>query len=64
MLESTMQDAPLSIRSIFDYGRRVFANSQVITFEGEGSRRASFAEVGARADKLAAALHRLSLIHI
>ena len=61
MLESTMQDAPLSIRSIFDYGRRVFANSQVITFEGEGCRRATFADVGARAEKLAAALHRLGV---
>jgi len=61
MLESTMQDAPLSIRSIFDYGRRVFANSQVITFEGEGCRKASFAEVGARTEKLAAALQRLGV---
>jgi len=61
MLESTMQDAPLSIRSVFDYGRRVFANSQVITFEGEGCRKASFAEVGARAEKLAAALQKLGV---
>ena len=56
MLESTMQDAPLSIRSIFEFGRRVYADSQVVTFEGESSRRASFSEVGARAEKLAAAL--------
>ncbi|MCS5638403.1 MAG: long-chain fatty acid--CoA ligase [Myxococcota bacterium] len=61
MLESTMQDAPLSIRSIFEHGRRVFAESQVVTFEGEGYRRASFAEVGARTEKLAAALERLGV---
>ncbi|HIG01040.1 MAG TPA: fatty-acid--CoA ligase [Myxococcales bacterium] len=61
MLESTMQDTPLSIRSIFEYGRRIFAESQVVTFEGDHSRRASFAEVGARAEKLAAALDRLGV---
>ena len=61
MLESTMQDAPLSINSLFEFGRRVFADSQVVTFEGEESRRASFAEVAARAEKLAAALDRLGV---
>ena len=53
MLESTMQDAPLSITSILRHGQRIFADSQVVTFEGDRSRRASFAEVSARSEKLA-----------
>ena len=61
MLESTMQETPLSIRSIFEYGRRVFADSEVVTFEGEKSRRASFAAVGLRAERLAAALDRIGV---
>ena len=61
MLESTMQDAPLSITSILRHGQRIFADSQVVTFEGDRSRRASFAEVSARSEKLAAALHKLGV---
>ncbi|MFA5891068.1 MAG: long-chain fatty acid--CoA ligase [Actinomycetota bacterium] len=58
---STMQDFPLTIRMIFDHGRRVYADSQCVTYEGNGCRRASFAEVAARAEKLAAALTRLGI---
>ena len=43
MLESTMQDEPLSINSIFRHGQRIFADSQVVTFEGDHCRRARFA---------------------
>jgi fatty-acyl-CoA synthase len=46
---------------MFRRGRDVFGESQVVTYEGEGSRRASFAEVAERAEKLAAALKRLGL---
>jgi acyl-CoA synthetase (AMP-forming)/AMP-acid ligase II len=58
---STMQDRPLTITNIFDHGRRVHSDSEVITFMGEGSRRASYAEVGNRAELLAAALKRLGI---
>jgi fatty-acyl-CoA synthase len=61
MLESTMQDAPLSITSILRHGQRIHAESQVITFEGDHTRRASFARVSERAEKLAAALTRLGV---
>ena len=61
MLKSTMQDEPLSIRSIFDYGRKIFADSEIVTFEGEGCRRATFAEVGERTERLAAALERVGV---
>jgi len=61
MILSTMMDHPLTINMLFDYGRRVYADSEVVTFLGDGSRRASFAEVGDRAERLAAALARLGI---
>jgi fatty-acyl-CoA synthase len=56
-----MQDRPLTINNIFEHGRRVYSDSEVVTFMGDGSRRASFAEVGDRAERLAAALKRLGI---
>jgi fatty-acyl-CoA synthase len=61
MMLSTMQDRPLTINAIFNYGKTVYADSHVVTFMGSDSRRASFAEVATRAEKLAAALTRLGL---
>jgi fatty-acyl-CoA synthase len=58
---STMQDFPLTISMIFNHGRTVNADSEVVTFMGESSRRATFGEVAVRADKLAAALVRLGV---
>src|SRR5207248_4936946 len=58
---STMQDFPLTITAIFRHGRKVFGSSEVVTFEGESCRRASFAQVAERADRLAAALRRLGV---
>ena len=44
MLQSTMQDFPLTVGMIFRHGRAVFGgDSEVVTFEGETCRRASFA---------------------
>jgi len=61
MIPSTMQDFPLTISSILRHGRAVFAESEVVTFEGDTSRRASFAEVAARAEQLATALLRFGI---
>jgi fatty-acyl-CoA synthase len=61
MLESTMQDFPLTVGMIFRHGRAVYADSEVATFEGESSRRASYADVAERAERLAAALGRLGI---
>jgi fatty-acyl-CoA synthase len=61
MLESTMQDFPLTVGMIFRHGRTVHAQSEVVTCEGDHSRRATFAEVADRADRLAAALTRLGV---
>jgi fatty-acyl-CoA synthase len=58
---STMQDRPLSLTHIFELGRTVYATSEVITAGAGGNRRATFSEVGQRAERLAAALHRLGI---
>ncbi|MBV8952153.1 MAG: long-chain fatty acid--CoA ligase [Actinobacteria bacterium] len=59
--ESTMQDFPLTITSILRHGARVHAGSEVVTFEGDGSRRASFGEVAARIARLASGLRTLGV---
>jgi fatty-acyl-CoA synthase len=54
---STMQDVPLLISRILTHGSTIHASSQVITWTGEGEpQRRSFAEIGARAARLAHAL--------
>ncbi|HYH48530.1 MAG TPA: long-chain fatty acid--CoA ligase [Acidimicrobiia bacterium] len=58
---STMQDFPLTISAIFRHGRSVFGESEVVTFEGESCRRATFSQVAERADRLASALRRLGI---
>ena len=57
----TMQDYPLTIGMLFRHGMAVHGDSEVVTFEGDGSRRASFREVGDRIERLAAALQRLGI---
>ena len=61
MLESTMQDYPLTIGMIFRHGRAVYPESEVVTWEGDHARRATYAEVADRAEQLAAALARLGV---
>jgi len=60
-MRSTMQDFPLTLAGIFRRGRELFGSSQVVSFEGESTRRSSFAEVGQRAELLASALRRLGV---
>ena len=63
MLQSTMQDAPLSITHILRHGRTVYSDSKVVTYHGPDApvEEATFAAVGERTDKLAAALQRLGV---
>lgn len=61
MIQSTMPDFPLTITSLFKHGARVHAGSQVLTWTGDSSRRATYAEVASRVEKLAAALKRLGV---
>ena len=56
-----MQDFPLTIGMIFRHGRTVYGDSEVVTFQGDGCRRATFAEVAGRAGQLAGALRRLGI---
>jgi fatty-acyl-CoA synthase len=61
MLTSTMQDYPLTLRPVLEFGRTVHAASTITTFTGDGYDVATFAEVADRADQLAAALSRLGV---
>jgi len=58
---STMQDFPLSISAILRHGERVYPESECVSWTDAGPRRASFAEVGAKAARLANALARLGI---
>jgi fatty-acyl-CoA synthase len=60
-MNSTMQDAPLLISDILRHGLQTHGDSTVITVEAGGHTSATFAEVGQRAEKLAAALTRLGI---
>ena len=58
-----MQDFPLTITHLFRHGRKVHADSVVETYHGPDNAlsQATFAEIGDRADQLAAALQRLGV---
>jgi fatty-acyl-CoA synthase len=56
-----MSEAPLTINAILRHGRRVHADSECVTFTGDGVRRASYGEVADNADRLARALQRLGI---
>src|SRR5271154_4977473 len=58
---STMQDFPLSIAAILRHGQRVYADSEGVTWTDSGARRATFAEVGANAARLANVLAGLGV---
>ncbi len=60
---STMQDAPLLISDILRHGQQVYGDSEVITVTGPdaAATSATFIEVAARCEQLAAALTRLGI---
>ena len=60
-MRSTMQDVPLSTARILGHGTTVHGSSEVVTWTAEGPRRASYAEVGRRAARLAHALRGLGV---
>lgn len=61
MIQSTMQDWPLTITALFKHGAKVYSDSEVVTWEGKSARRASFGEVARRVERLANALQRLGI---
>ncbi|MGH3804252.1 MAG: AMP-binding protein, partial [Pseudonocardiaceae bacterium] len=60
-MESTMMDVPLTVGMIMRHGTTVHGDSEVVTWTGDGARRASYAEVGRRAAQLAGALRGLGV---
>ena len=60
-MKSTMQNAPLLISDLFEYGRSVYGESTVTTVFAEHYETATFAEVGNRASQLAHALVGLGI---
>ncbi|MHA5054268.1 long-chain fatty acid--CoA ligase [Streptomyces sp. SD15] len=55
-MRSTMMDNPLQVSRLLEHGRTVHGASEVVTWTAEGARRATFAEVGSQAARLAHAL--------
>ncbi|MFE0463037.1 long-chain fatty acid--CoA ligase [Kitasatospora sp. NPDC058965] len=53
---STMQDVPLTVARILEHGATFHGRATVSTWDGEGARVRTFAEIGARAAQLACAL--------
>jgi fatty-acyl-CoA synthase len=60
-MKSTMADVPLLISQILDYGTRVHAASEVVTWTADGPRRSSYGDVGRDCARLANALRRLGI---
>jgi len=58
---STMQDTPLSLAELLRHGRTMHQASEVVTWTDATPRRASFAQVGERAGRLANALRTLGV---
>jgi fatty-acyl-CoA synthase len=58
---STMQQVPLLISRILQYGTTMFGTAEVFTWGEGGPRRSSFAEVGEDCRRLANALRRLGV---
>src|SRR5260370_9665839 len=57
----TMQDFPLTVGMLFRHGATQHGDSVVVTLEGDRSRSATFREVAARANQLAAGRARLGV---
>jgi fatty-acyl-CoA synthase len=60
-VRSTMQNVPLLISRILDYGSTVYADSEVVTWTPEGPRRSTYGELGRDCRRLANALRRLGV---
>jgi fatty-acyl-CoA synthase len=60
-LRSTMQETPLLISQLLEYGATVFPRSEVVTWGPDGPRRSTYADVGLDARRLANALRGLGV---
>jgi fatty-acyl-CoA synthase len=60
-VRSTMMDVPLTVTALMRYGTSSFADREVVTWTGDGSRRQSYGRTGARGARLAGALRSLGV---
>jgi acyl-CoA synthetase (AMP-forming)/AMP-acid ligase II len=60
-MRSTMMDFPLTVRHIFEHGRSLYGDSEVVTSEADGARHIEFWALADRAEQLAAGLRRLGV---
>jgi len=60
-VQSTMMDVPLTVTAIMRYGTSAYADREVVTWTGSGTRRQSYGVTGARAARLANALRHLGV---
>ena len=60
-MHSTMQDVPLQVRRLLDYGSTVHGTTELVTAAPGGVRSTTYADVGANAARLANALARLGV---
>jgi fatty-acyl-CoA synthase len=56
LLVSTMQDAQLSIADLVRHGSAAYADTEIVDYDGESTRRSTLGELAARAARLANAL--------
>jgi fatty-acyl-CoA synthase len=64
VIASTMQDDfQLTVTAMLQHGTTVYGGSECVTWQGDGARRATFADVGANAQRLASALAGLGVRH-
>jgi fatty-acyl-CoA synthase len=62
MLEGLMQhDHPLTLQHVLERMRGLNGDAEVVTFTGDGTTRASYAEVGERVDRLCRGLRQLGV---
>ncbi len=60
-MRSTMMDVPLTVTSMMRYGTTAYGQREVVTCTGDGVRRRSYAQTGARVAQLAGALRALGV---
>ncbi|MGH3790123.1 MAG: AMP-binding protein, partial [Pseudonocardiaceae bacterium] len=60
-MDSTMMDIPLTVGMLLRHGTTVHGDGEVVTGTGDGTRHASYAQVGRRAAQLARALRGLGV---
>ncbi|MBM7366262.1 long-chain fatty acid--CoA ligase [Gordonia hydrophobica] len=61
MIETTMQHGDMRIADLVEYSRRVFPEAKIVTWTGEGTREATFAQIGDQAAQIANALAGLGV---